>query len=496
MRSRVVRGVAWKVGSQTFRQVSRMAVAIILARLLTPHDFGLAAMVIVFSGLVLVFSDLGLGAALVQRTMISEADRSTVFWTSAAVGVGFTVLGVGASWWVADFYGEPEVQPLFAALSLGFFVTALGTTQATLLKRDMDFRALELRQMGATVAGAVVGITLAALAYGPWAIIGQQLAVAVASTVLLWSVSPWRPRFTYSRGSLRSLGGFGASVFGTRLLFYAQRNADNILIGRFLGPTALGAYALAYNVMLAPVSRVLQPVAEVLFPAMSRMEGDRERIARAWFQVTRLVGAITIPTMLGLIIVAPEFVHVVLGKQWSEAVPVIQILAWVGLIQSLQMNTVILQALGRARTTLWQAAFSVAVSLVAFATGLNWGIVGVATAYAIAVTIVEPLYTWRSARVLGVSLFDFARNLAGVSLASAGMAACVLVVDLVMPSGRMPDAARLLLLIAVGVAGYALLCSRLAPQVFADLRALRKRRTSPPTPTDGQERAGGGSNQL
>lgn len=475
IKSRVLRGLAWKGASQIFRQVSRIVVAIVLARLLTPHDFGLAAMVVVFSGLVLVFADLALGAALVQRPTITERDRSTAFWTSAAVGAAFTVGGVAASGAVASFYGEPDVRPLFAALSLGFVVTALGTTQSALLRREMDFRALEVRQIGATLAGAFVGVTLAVLDYGAWAIIGQQLMVAVASTTLLWSVSRWRPRLVFSVASLRDLGGFGANVFGTRILFYFNRNADNLLIGRFLGASALGAYALAYNVMLAPVSRILMPVAEVLFPAMSRMEGDRERIASVWFRVTRLVGALTVPAMLGLIIVAPEFVNVVLGEQWQRATPVIQILAWVGLLQSLQMNTVILLACGHARATLWQAGLGLGVSLVAFVAGLPWGIVGVATGYAIASTLIEPFYAWRSARVLGVSLLAFGRNLAGVVGAATAMAACVLAVRLALPED-VSDAGRLVVMIAVGVAAYAVLCPRLAPEVITELRGLRRAR--------------------
>ena len=152
-----------------------MVVALILARLLTPHDWGLAAMVMVFSGFVVVFTDSALGTALIQRTELSEGDRSTVFWTSAGVGLLLALTGIACSGPLARFYREPAVRPLFAALSVGFFITSLGATQMALLVRDMQFRRLELRQMAATVVGACTGITVALSHFGAWAIVGQQL---------------------------------------------------------------------------------------------------------------------------------------------------------------------------------------------------------------------------------------------------------------------------------------------------------------------------------
>jgi O-antigen/teichoic acid export membrane protein len=475
MRARVMRGLVWKVVSEVFGQSSGIVIAILLARLLTPHDFGLAAMVIVFAALVPIFSDLALGAALVQWKNLTEEDRSTVFWTSTGTGLGFTLLGIGLSWPVAAFYGEPAVQPLFAALSLTFVVTALGTTQSALLNREMDFKSLELRMMAGGAAGGAIGIATAALGYGAWAIILQQLSTAVVSTSLLWRFSSWRPRFVFSRASLRRLGGFSGNVFGTRILFYLNRNIDNLLVGRFIGPASLGVYAVSYNVMLSPLSRLAWPIQGVLFPAFARMQDELERMTSVWYRVNRTVGALTIPGMLGLAIVAPEFVRVVLGDRWHAAVPVIQILAWVGLLQSLQsLNSSILQARDRTRVLLWYAFVAFAGSLVGFLGGLHWGIVGVATGYAISSSFVEPYYTTLTARALGVSPWSFVRNLSGVLQASVGMAVCVVVARILLPDG-MADLTRLVALIAVGIAVYVPLCALRAPEVLADVRTVLRR---------------------
>jgi O-antigen/teichoic acid export membrane protein len=481
LRARVVRGLGWKVASQVFLQLSRLAVAVVLARLLTPHDFGVAGMVLVFTSLGLVFSDVALGAALVQRKELTEDDRSTVFWTSLGVGGLFTVAGIAAAGPIAGFYGEPQVRPLLIVLSFSFVIGSLASTQEALLVRELSFRSLELRLMAGTAAGAVLGIAVAARGGGAWAIVIQQLTIVAVSAALLWLVTPWRPRLRFSRASLRDLGGFSLNVFGQRVLFYVHRNADNLLIGRFLGAAALGAYAFSYNVMLVPFSRVAGPLQEVLFPAFSRMQDDRARMADVWVRATRLAGAFSVPALAGLAIVAPDFVHVVLGDRWSAAGPVLQVLAWVGLLQSLQtLNSNILQALDRTSTLFRYSVVFIAAHLTAFVVGLQWGVVGVAAAYALSSTVVEPLYCWITSRALDVSPLLMPRGLAGVAQASAAMAAAVLAARLVLVDAGVPPLPRLVALICLGTIVYVPLLLWRSPALVRDLRRGRGRATTVP----------------
>jgi O-antigen/teichoic acid export membrane protein len=477
LQSSILNGLAWKVTSQVVLQLSRIVVGIALARLLSPHDYGVAGMVLVFASLVLVFSDLAFGAALVQRKVLTEADRSTVFWTSVAAGLGFTLIGVALSWPIADFFGEPEVQPLFAALSLSFVVASIGTTQTSLLTRAMSFRALEMRTMLSGLIGAAVGLTLAFAGAGAWAIIAQQLTIVAVGTVIIWAATPWRPHFVFSLESLRSLGGFSGNVLGQRLTFYVHRNADNLLIGRFLGASALGVYALAYNVMLQPISRIAGPVQEVLYPAFSRMQHDRQAMADAWVRATRLVGSLTIPALCGLVVVAPDFVNVVLGSRWSEAIPVIQVLSWVGLLQSLQsLNGDMLQALDRTTLLFRYSLFFFAAHMTAFACGIPFGVLGVAVAYAISSTIVEPVYACLTARALGISVWRFVGGLFGVVQAAAVMAIVVLGARVGLEQLGVPAFVRLVVCILLGFAVYAPVLRWRAPEVPAEIRAVRARR--------------------
>ena len=464
-------GIAWKAASQIALQISRMLVALVLARMLAPHDWGLAAMVLVFSGFVVVFTDSALGPALIQRRQLLEADRSTVFWACAATGLLLMVSGFALAGPIASFYGEPEVKPLFAVLSIAFFINALGTTQAALFAREMQFRVLELRQIAATAVGAVAAVSVALGGFGPWAIVIQQLAEAATSTVLLWYFSPWRPSATFSIASLRRLGGFAGNVFGENVLYQAGRNLGSLLIGRFLGPASLGTYALATNVILVPFSRIAAPLQQVFFPAFSRMNGDRERMADVWIRATRLVGAISIPSLVGLVIVAPDFVSVVLGSRWSEVTPVVQILALVGIIQSLQtLNGEVLLALDRSGWLLRFTALWFAGSVVSFVIGLQWGVVGVAVCYAVATALIEPLRTYITSRALGISPLRVVGSLAGVAQATVLMAVAVLAARIGLVAVGMPTGARLALLVVLGGAVYLACCLWRAPEVTTEIR--------------------------
>ena len=351
LRARVLGGLSWVVGSQVGLQLTRVIAAIAIARLLTPEEYGLAALALVFASLVLVFSDLALGAALIQRKTLSEVDRDTAFWVTAGSGVVFAALGVALSGPLAALYGDPDAQPLLAVLSITFIVSALGAPQQSLMLRDMDFRRVEVLPMIGAIAGGVAGVALAASGAGAWAIILQYVAAAAVTTLLVWWRSPWKPRLAFSMASVRDLGGFSIYMLGHRMLYYLQTNGDRFLIGRFIGTASLGVYAIAYNTILQPASKLGGPLQRVMSPAFCRIQDEPERIAAAWARVTRVLASLCVPALLGLIVVAPDFVPVVLGDQWDEAVPVIQILAWVGIVQALQSLSVdVLMARGRART--------------------------------------------------------------------------------------------------------------------------------------------------
>lgn len=479
---RIRSGVLWKGVSQVTLQVARLAVALVLARLLVPEDWGLAAMVLLFTGFGVVFTDSALGTALVQRRTIDELDRSTVFWTNAGVGLVLALVGVACAGPLAAFYGEPEVRPLFVAVSIGFLVTSLGTTHLALLTREMSFRRLELRQIAATAAGAAIALTLALAGHGPWAIVGLSLGEAAASTALLWLLTPWRPRFVFSRAVLRRLAGFAGNVFGENVVYQAGRSLPPLLIGRVLGPAALGAFTLATTAILVPFARLAAPLQQVFFPAFARLADERDRIAELWIGAARLVALVAAPALVGLAVVATDLVDVVLGSDWAAVAPLVQILAVVGLVQALQtLNGEVLLALGRAGTLFRFTLLWAAATVAAVAVGLAWGLEGAAACYAAAVVLVEPVRTVVTTRALGIPARAFVLPLAGVAQAAALLGAALLLARALLLDAGIGPGARLALLVPLGALLYAGVAWWRARDVVAELgRGVRGRRGATP----------------
>lgn len=479
LRGRVARSVGWTLAAQATTQVLALTTSIVVARLLGPFDVGIAAMALVFGTLAVIVADFGLGAAIIQRPELTEADRSTAFWASVAIGVALALSGVALSWPIAELYGEPRVQPLFAVLSIAFLFTALGVVQGALLVRDLRFRSLQIRTIVATFASCATAIALAAAGAGPWAVIAQDLVITGVSTALLWRASTWRPQATFSFERLRDMAGYSTRVFATQALTWANVTVDNLLIGRYLGPAPLGSYTIAYSLMTTPLKRIATPLTGVFFPAFSAMR-DRDRIAVVWLRATRMLAAVVVPVTLGMIPAAPALVAAVFGPEWTQSIPLIQILAAVGLVTSLvALNDGVLAALARTRLLFryWLAFSTTSIAAFALALELGGGVEGVAWAVLAVTLALHPVFVVLTARALEVSALAWVRSVAGVLEAGLVMMAAVFALrDLALPDDLAPGL-ELGVLVAVGAAVYLPMVLWRAPEVMAEVRALRERRS-------------------
>jgi len=477
MTSAVLSGFGWKTLTIGVSEVTRVVVAIVLARLLIPADYGVAGMAFVFSGLVTLFSDLALGGALVQRREITEEDRSTVFWASLAFGVFVMGVSIALSGLVADFFGRHEVRNLVIGLSFSFPLAALSTTQVALLTRRLSYRSLELREIAGVLCGGVAALALAFAGFGPWAIIGNSLVASAASTLLLWRLSSWRPRRVFSPAHLRHLSSFGARLFGIRLLNYANLNVDNALVGRFAGASALGAYSLAYNVVFTPMIRIANPISGVVYPALARMQDDVPRMRSAWLRSKRLSASLLAPAFMVIAVTAPDLVRVLFGQKWHAAVPVIELLAVAGVAHSLvTLNWTVLQGTGRVGIALRLDFFVTAVTLAAFAVGVRWGAVGVAASYAAVKWPLVLVDTYVTTRVMRFS-FREALLAGGTILPLAAVAAAgAWGVRHGLEVAGAPAAAQLFLAGAAALLLYAVILVVAAPALVAEVRDVLRER--------------------
>lgn len=471
----VYSGVRWSAAAAWGQQAIQFSVTIVLARLLMPQDYGLLAMATVFIGFLDIFSTMGFGLAVIQRREVNDALLSSLFYVNLAVGVLLALATVGIAPVCVWIYHEPRVLPLMAALSLNFVFSAPGVIPQSLLNRSMRFDRLAIVQLSTKIVGGALGIWLAASGWGVWALVWPTLFIGSATkTVLFHMLSGWRPRLIFYWSEVRNVWNFGANVTGFSVFNYFARNADNFIIGAFLGAGPLGFYSLAYSILLKPRDAVTNVLMRVLFPAFSRMQDDDARLKAAYLRACGAIAFITFPMMLGLMVVAHPFVQVVLGEKWLPAVPLIIILAPIGALQSVWVPVGPI-FLVKNRTD-WYFRMGVAqgcIMVIAFLAGIPWGATGVAFAYAIVNLFWIPIWIWLAGKlVIGLHIRDFVNELLPYGLLSFAMCLAVLLCRHLMTIASVAAPIVLAVCVAVGVSVYIISVFVIQPVALADLARI------------------------
>ena len=419
------RGFLWTGGAQLVSQSLHIGIRVILAILLVPDDFGLVAMATVFLGVATLIVDLGLGNALVQRAEIGEAHRSTLFWLTALLSLGLFVLFVSSAPAIGRFFHDDRVVPVLQVMALSLVLAAPEGTYASLLLREMDFKSLGLRQMVGTVFAGGVGLAAAFAGLGVWALVLYSLAQAAARSLLLFWRSSWRPRFCWSAEALRDLWGFGRWVAGGRMINYVNRNADNLLVGRFLGARDLGLYSFSYQAVLLPLLYIARPITAVSFPSFSQLQDDPARCAGAYVKGLEVTVLVAWPIAALGAFAAPAAIPLVFGPEWAPAVPVFVILCGVAALHSfMNLAAAFFDGLGHPHVGFWWLALNLPVNVTGFAVGLRWGAAGVAAGLLTAAAVLVPVQWWLLARYAPLPkrrlLAAFARGLVLFAAAGAG----------------------------------------------------------------------------
>ena len=417
-------GVNWKLGGQVFVQGIRLATVVILARLLTPDDYGVAAIAITLAAFAPTLADMGMGSALVQTEEAPQRVQSTTFWAALAFGVGLSALLVASAVPVGRFLGEPQVGTMVAVGGLTFVIFSIGSTSQAMFMRAMKFRSIELRYWFAILLSSVFAVVAAGAGAGPWALVLQQIVLLTTFVAALWWRATWRPSLDFSGAVFRQLGSFAIRVAGGRWARLIELLVLSLLIAKLLGVPELGAWTFAMSTVILPVTVLVVPIAEVLFSAFSRLRGQRERMAALWLKSLRNLTAVTLPALLILIVVAPDLIPTVFGSRWAVSVGVIQILSVYVMIRCFQAwNSVLLDAVGRPGVTLWTQVAALCTTPVAVVIGAHWGIEAVAVGFVLGQLIaVEIPMLIISLAELRISLGSVLARLSGVAAASLVMA--------------------------------------------------------------------------
>lgn len=377
-----VRGTLWTYASFYSGKLLFFLTTVILARLLTKEDFGVAGYALVVMSFLDVMSDLGIGPALIyERENPKAAD--TAFW----LGLGISSTLFVATWFMAPlagvYFNDARAVGVTRVLALTFPISALSNVHDMLLRKGLAFGRKFIPDLTRATSKGLISIVLAVAGFGPWSLILGQIGGTLFSALAYWRILPWRPSFRFSRDLARALLGYGVKIVSVNTLGILLLNLDYLLIGRFFGAAALGVYTLAFRIPELIIMQFCNVIATVIFPVFSKLRATPQALSDAFLTTTRYVAIVTVPLGLGLALVAKPFVLTLFTAKWAEAIPVMRAISIYALLLSLAYNAGdVYKAQGRPMLLTRISLLKAAILLPA----LWWAVTGVGTINAVAWT--------------------------------------------------------------------------------------------------------------
>ncbi len=425
----LIHGMAWTGGAKWLVQVVSWASTLLVARLLTPADYGILGMAVVYLGFVQLVNEFGIGAAVVQQRDLGESQLAQLAGFSIMLGVAWFLVSLAAAVPIAAFFDEAALRTVVAVLGLSFVAAGFRTVPMALLTRDLQFRRLAGIDTVEALALAAVTLTFALLGAGYWALVLGIVASRFVGAGAVQLSHPHRVIIRLRPGSIAPTLRFGFHVVGSRIAWYTYSNADFVVVGRILGKAALGAYTIGWTIASIPVTRVHSLYQRVLPAFFSAIQHDTQALGRYLQRLTEGLAIITLPACIGIALVADQFVVLILGDHWQAAVVPLRLLAVAAALRSLTpLLGQLLVGTGHAkenRNTMVLAAF---VLPALFLIGSRWGTSGVAWAWLIGHPLVimtnQVRYALRitrtSLRSYGQALWPAASSTAVMALAVVG----------------------------------------------------------------------------
>ncbi len=387
----VAKGAIWTSLANIARITSAVLIIPILSRFLDLADFGIMQIAMPIILFLMIFNDVGLGPALVRAENPSRAMWSSVLWTNLGLGLIMTCGLFAISGPLADFFREPEVEPITQALSIALILNCLSIVPGARLQRDLKFKQMTIVEVVSISCGIAAAVVTAIQGAGAWALVYQQVAMFFVKTIMLWGFARnTTVAFEYRWSEIANVFGFSSNLLGTRFITFLANNVPNLLIGRVIGVTALGAYSIAFRIMIVPVQIFAQGLTSVLLPTMSQFHTDTSRMRAACLRTYRLVALIIFPALAGIAALAEPLVDIALGEGMAAAAPILALIAPVGAVKSLlSSQSAMYMALGRADVLFKWATIEAVLISVGFAIGIQFGLITAVQIYVAVLLLVS-----------------------------------------------------------------------------------------------------------
>lgn len=378
LKKKTVKGVAWTSLDQVMSMGFGFVIGVILARILSPSDYGLLAMIAVFNAIAIAFVNSGFGNALIRKPDLTENDNSTAFYFNIVAGV----VMAGVIWlispWVAKFYDKPILCQLLRVEGLLLIISSFTIVQNAQLSRALNFKAKMIINVTSQVVAGVIAIVAAYRGFGVWALVIQHIASGIISLVMLWIFSPWRPRGKWDKRSFSYLWGYGSKLLASGLLDRIYSNIYPIIIGKLFSAADLGQYTRATHYAYLPSQSLTGVLQQVTFPVLSQIQEDTERLANSYRRMLRFSVFVVFPIMIGMVSLAHPLVVTLVTDKWEPCVPYLQVICLASMwypVQAINLN--LLQVKGRSDLFLRLEIIKKAIITVVVFVSVPFGVIGI-----------------------------------------------------------------------------------------------------------------------
>tara|TARA_Y100001958_G_scaffold97167_1_gene66970 strand:- start:11927 stop:13375 length:1449 start_codon:yes stop_codon:yes gene_type:complete len=388
LKSKTLSGIFWAFFDAIGLQAIQFIIVIILARILSPAEFGIIAMLTIFTSIAYSLIDSGFSTAIIQKKNATIIDETSVFYFNIFIGLLTTLILWITAPWIASFYNEPELTFLTRVLSITLFIDSVGIMHYTLMKKSIDFKKLTKISVIASVFSGIVGIGMAYNNFGVWSLVGYTISNKLFRLILYWTLNTWRPILVFSISSLRSMFNYGSNIVFIGLMDTFFNHIYLLVIGKFFSASDLGYYSRAKSLQQALVQNISGIVSRVTFSVFSEIQDDKKRLKRVSKKIISSVALLTFPTIMGLYVVSKPLIVVLLSSKWLASVPYLQLLCGLGLTVPLNtINLNVLKAIGLSgllfRLELFKKVLIVIAILLTYQSGIKTMIIGQVVVYSL-----------------------------------------------------------------------------------------------------------------
>lgn len=407
LKRKTVGGMLWSIARAGWSSAVTLVLFIVLARILAPQDFGLFALASILVEVGRVVSSGGLGDAVIRAQEPDNRFLSTVFWLNLGLSLGFAALIAIAAPFYADFLGNADSLYIIYALALTLPLGSLGAVHGALLAREFRYAQLTLQAMLAGLSSGVIAVALALNGFGIWSLVAQAFVGAIVSVAFAWVVIRWRPSLQFDTSVVRSIAAFGASLAVTQLVWMMLVRVQDLFIGSFYGPAAVGIYRIAWRMIELIANMLLGPIGSVSLVSFSRMQDEPDRLRYAYGRMISYASFLVFPMILGFGATAVLLMPLIFGDNWSEAIPVTQMLSLMAIPFVFNFFAgPVLTASNQAGAVLKVAVVQLLTTILFTWIAVRFGLVAVAAAYVLRAYVTMPLQQYMLARHLGIRMGD------------------------------------------------------------------------------------------